>query len=376
MRALDRDIERRFQTADEFRDALDTYLVSERIVVPAAGVKGLLRRVLGSKIDQRRQQIRSAIRALDGAQTALTLVSEEPIVAAEEPISVSVSSADAISQPSGSSRSGLGAAFLPGDGSSGVQTLSQPSGPPARTSRFLMVGAALGAVVAGAAFMLLGPRHEGPQVHEGPINPASGASHPGSAAPAQPVAPLPTAATLGTSGTSIDTLPEVGDTVDPAAPRRAPGPVPPTNQERIAKDMAALRAEPSAHADPAKVTLAEEANSVQDIANGVSLDDHSQAADPERAPSSHGDFDKSAAAAALGRAAGMAGVCSRPGGDTGPGKALITIAPNGRVQSVNVQGKFAGTPVGDCIATQFRTVKVPAFTGDPVTVGKSFVIPD
>ncbi|HEX4478955.1 MAG TPA: serine/threonine-protein kinase, partial [Polyangiaceae bacterium] len=153
MRALDRDIERRFQTADEFRDALETYLVSERILVPAAGVKGLLRRVLGTKIDQRRQQIRAAIRALDGAQSVPLLVSDEPIVAAEEPVSVSVTEADSVSQPSVSTSAALGAAFLPGDGSSGVQTLSQPSEAPARNSRFLLVGGAMGVVVAVAILL-------------------------------------------------------------------------------------------------------------------------------------------------------------------------------------------------------------------------------
>ncbi len=46
------------------------------------------------------------------------------------------------------------------------------------------------------------------------------------------------------------------------------------------------------------------------------------------------------------------------------------------MQGVSVQGKFAGTPTGDCVATQFRSVKVPSFKGDAVVVGKSFVIPD
>jgi len=66
MKALERDLDKRYQTAEEFRDALETYLVEQRILVPAAGVKGMLRKILGQKIDQRRQQIRSAIRALDG----------------------------------------------------------------------------------------------------------------------------------------------------------------------------------------------------------------------------------------------------------------------------------------------------------------------
>jgi serine/threonine protein kinase len=184
MKALEREIERRFQTAEELRDALETYLIEERILVPAAGVKGLLRKVLGSKIDQRRQQIRASIRALDGSHMKLSLVSDDPVLADDEAVSVSVSDADALSnpsfasQPSSSSR-GLGAAFLPGDGSSGVQTLSQPSGPPPRSNKFLLIGTALGVVIAGGGFLALGLRAPQPQVKEaGPMAASSSSTKP------------------------------------------------------------------------------------------------------------------------------------------------------------------------------------------------------
>src|SRR5215471_10447781 len=159
MRALDRDIDRRFQTAEEFRDALESYLVEERILVPAAGVKGLLKRVLGSRIDQRRQQIRGAIKALDGAAyVATTLVSEDTVVSDEDLVSVDVSPSDPPSNPSyprSPSQHDLGAAFLPSDGSSGVQTLSQHSPAPQKSSRFMLLGAALGVVLAGAAVLVV-----------------------------------------------------------------------------------------------------------------------------------------------------------------------------------------------------------------------------
>jgi hypothetical protein len=41
-----------------------------------------------------------------------------------------------------------------------------------------------------------------------------------------------------------------------------------------------------------------------------------------------------------------------------------------------VEGPFGGTPVGGCVAKLFRAAKVPPFTGDPVTVSKSFTIPE
>jgi len=35
-------------------------------------------------------------------------------------------------------------------------------------------------------------------------------------------------------------------------------------------------------------------------------------------------------------------------------------------------GPFVGTAAGGCVASKFRTAKVPAFAGDPITVHKSF----
>jgi predicted Zn finger-like uncharacterized protein len=94
--------------------------------------------------------------------------------------------------------------------------------------------------------------------------------------------------------------------------------------------------------------------------------------DPERPP-----FDMSAAKAALEGAASSAGSCKSADGPTGRGKVQVTFSPSGRVTSANVvEGAFGGTPVGGCIAKLFRSAKVPAFSGDPVTVAKAFTIPE
>jgi hypothetical protein len=135
--------------------------------------------------------------------------------------------------------------------------------------------------------------------------------------------------------------------------------------------MEALRPPPKG-SDVTKVTLSEE-DRVAEMAKGVKLDDRAES--PTLRPSgSGGEFDRAAAQSALGRAASMVGMCHRPGGDSGPGKVLVTFGPNGRAQNVTVQG-ISG-PVADCVANQFRNTKVAPFTGDPVTVGKGFVIPD
>jgi predicted Zn finger-like uncharacterized protein len=86
-------------------------------------------------------------------------------------------------------------------------------------------------------------------------------------------------------------------------------------------------------------------------------------------------FSKASAISALTGAAGSAGGCKKPGGPTGTGKVQVTFAPSGRVTSATVMGApFAGTAVGGCVAGAFRRAKVPAFSGNPVTVSKSFAI--
>ena len=95
------------------------------------------------------------------------------------------------------------------------------------------------------------------------------------------------------------------------------------------------------------------------------------AAGPSTAP----PFSKASAISALGGAAGSAGACKKAGGPTGVGKVQVTFAPSGRVTSATVMGPpFAGTAVGGCVAGAFRRAKVPAFSGNPVTVSKSFAI--
>ncbi len=398
MKALERDLDKRYQTAEAFRDALETYLVEQRILVPAAGVKGLLRKVLGNKIDQRRGQIRTAIRALDGSQNAPTLVSDESVLSDADAVSVSVSQAGppesdpSVSQSVSKSRS-LGAAFLPGDGSSGVQTLSQPvpAEPQPRANKFLLIGTALGVLISGATFLVLGMNRAAAP----PPEATSAATAPAGAAAVK----SPTHPSLGDlpkdqpQGVNIDSLPEVENAEGvatagaprpgvPGAPLVPGAPPPKLTDEQIAAAAAAMHEAPKV--DPSKVTLQEEQGSdrVNSIANSVSLDDHA-AAQPKPNPAvpavdlgGGGDLDKATLASALGRAASMVGICHRPGGESGPGKAVVTVGPSGRVQSVQILGALSGTAVGDCVANQFKNVKVSGFSGNPVTVSKSFVVPD
>jgi hypothetical protein len=85
-------------------------------------------------------------------------------------------------------------------------------------------------------------------------------------------------------------------------------------------------------------------------------------------------FDAQAAKTALGAAAGNASSCKEAGGPTGTGRVSITFAASGRPTSVAVTGDLAGTTVGSCVARLFRGARVPAFSGEPVTVSKTFSV--
>lgn len=96
---------------------------------------------------------------------------------------------------------------------------------------------------------------------------------------------------------------------------------------------------------------------------------------PAPAAGSDQPFSKAAAVSALSAAAGSAGSCKKLGGPTGTGRVTVTFAPSGRVTTANVEGApFAGTSVGGCVASLFRKAHIPAFSGNAVTVSKSFSI--
>jgi predicted Zn finger-like uncharacterized protein len=86
-------------------------------------------------------------------------------------------------------------------------------------------------------------------------------------------------------------------------------------------------------------------------------------------------FSVSAAQVALTQAATNAGSCAKAAGPTGSGKVQVTFATSGRVTTATVMAPpFAGTPVGGCVAGVFRKARIPAYSGNPVTVSKSFNI--
>jgi eukaryotic-like serine/threonine-protein kinase len=70
LKALNRDVNKRYQNAAAMREDLEAYLKSRRIVVARAGIAALLKRVLGARIEQRRRALRSALETLAGGPAA------------------------------------------------------------------------------------------------------------------------------------------------------------------------------------------------------------------------------------------------------------------------------------------------------------------
>lgn len=72
MRALERDPRQRYQSAEEFERDLRGFLKAENVVVPQGGVAGLLKRVVGERVEQRRRAIRAALKALSSSSPVAT----------------------------------------------------------------------------------------------------------------------------------------------------------------------------------------------------------------------------------------------------------------------------------------------------------------
>ncbi|HWP07352.1 MAG TPA: serine/threonine-protein kinase [Polyangiaceae bacterium] len=79
MRALQRDPQGRYQTALELETDLRAYLKQKRIVVPQSGIAGLLKRVVGQRIEQRRKAVRSALKSVAAGAQLPELISNEPV---------------------------------------------------------------------------------------------------------------------------------------------------------------------------------------------------------------------------------------------------------------------------------------------------------
>jgi hypothetical protein len=165
-RALERDVTRRYQTAEQMQKALEAYLVEERILVTRAGVGQLAKRVLGDRLRQRRVALRHAIDQLGGDRLAL------PVPADHEPVS------DAAGATAASLSTTLSAeSWTPGTGTRLRRRRS--------TVRLAVLGIAL-AGAAAASFLLLARQAAPPMASPVASAPAAAGRPQAAASPAVP----------------------------------------------------------------------------------------------------------------------------------------------------------------------------------------------
>lgn len=376
-RALARNVDDRFQTAAELRDALEHYLKTERIMVSPAGVGQLVKRVLGPRIEQQRQALREALTIADG--TVVTGLVPEQSALPDRASADGLSGHFALhSEPptSGSQYSHSRTGTTPHP-----QTLDRSS---TRRTGFLPLFAAIGGIAAAASAIFWATHRSAPI----PLV-TTRLEH-----PTQRAASTHTRVDdTGPVGVNIDSLPIAavptvpdGQTMSNVlAGRRPPaaatqqGPAP-TVPVRPVKDPGRDPTEvdnPYKSKDPPSATTppAPAATTVATPPTNVAVATTAPPAAAIAPPDQRAPLNRGAALAALGSAASAATGCKRDGGPTGSGSASVTFSPDGPVKSVTVSAPFAGTPVGQCVASVFRGAHVPPFSGSSVTLPKSFQIP-
>ncbi len=351
-KALERDINKRYQTARQLGEALERCLVEERVLVSHASVGQLVKRVLGSRIESQRQSLREALTAADGV-VAAGLVPDHPAGADR-------------SSPNLSFSGRFGAS--PSEPPSSISSKSSTPHPqsfelqqaPRRSSPVLpALVAAVGLSAAVAALWFVNNRGPAPL-------PPSGAS-----APEKPQAASDDRGKYtqepGASGVNIDSIPlDPGTPTTPGGSRgtRAGKPGDPAHATRPGKGD---KAEPTDKGDETEA----EPTKPDPTFEPQLLPPHDEKAPPvdQRSP-----LNRSSALTALSNAASQAAACKRDGGPTGTGSVNVVFSPEGPVKSVTVSAPFAGTNVGSCVQTVFRNVRVQPFSGSAVTLSKGFRI--
>ena len=358
LRALDIDVERRYQTAEDLRLALERFLVDERILVSRASVAQLLKRVVGARIDKRRQLIGAVLRSLDGE-----LRPELPAGSAGWHAAPSeVPQDSSVSVASMTDRSSVRPGYTAITSTDSIEEIE-----PERSRWGMLLGGVVVLAAAAGGYFLFQQQRQ----------PSSGVEAPQAAAPAaatQTTARPSGASTPATdqpSGVSIDSLPLAAE-AEPGRPRpaqRAPARAAAPASKATSPEAVKLEAEQAAAAEAAPPPEVEAENPYR----------QEQADEPEEPPKPSGPagpLNPGAAIAALGKAASNTRSCSSDDGPSGSGQASVTFQPDGSVSNVSVSAPFSGTSVGRCVAGAFKRVRIQPFTGSSVTLSRSFVVPE
>ncbi|MGC4063633.1 MAG: protein kinase [Polyangiaceae bacterium] len=381
MRALDRNPEQRFQTAQEFEQELTSYLYEERVLVSHAAVAQLLQRIMGQRIEKRRDVIQRIIQAVDGQlrtgemgpHQLEALADLSPINS--DPFNVTLTNAG------GPTALGIAArleshtvASLPIAPSSRPPAVPQAVPNGASNLTWLWISLLGVALLLGAAGLYVA-------MNRGRTSPTQFLAMQPAAQEGAPGSRDANGHVVGQSGTraaadaqNAENLPVAVDQSRPANAGASKKPSKSGESEETKEE-----AKPETKEEP-KPT--DEKSDDTPKAGGAEGESDSPAAgeakvdlDEKPAPVEEG-INRSAANAALATAAAAARACrSRGESPTGSGRAAVTFANDGSVAAVSLSQQFTGTAIGACVAAQFRQARAPAFSGDSVTLFYPFDIP-
>ena len=367
LRALERDPDQRFQTAEEFEYELSTYLTEEHAVVSHPVVARLLMQLLGSRIEKRREVITSIVASIDARR---------PIGNLNDRVSVlpdmSVVSDVLNFTATGKSETGLGivARFELENAGSIARSMQRMSNDIASTRWRTVLLIVLLFTVAASVSYFLARRPRTAEIN-GPQASAADAGSLGAAAAAVNKTSA-TGSARSDGVVSVENLPvdseqsqqPIGDKTPKGVVARSGG----KSSDELVAAAAAARKSDIAENDR-KTVPAPSASAAPEPAPAPA-----PSPEPEAPPPG---IDRVAAVASLQTQARLTRACRSLGPPPVPeGQASVTFALSGRVKSVSISQAFAGTPLGNCIKSTFKDAHVPPFHGDPTTLTVPFQIPE
>ncbi len=359
LKALDRDPQRRYQTAEEFEFVLSEYLTDEHTVVSHPVVSRLLTQLLGARIEKRREVITSIVAAIDNNRPVGSLEDRTSFVP-----DIPTASDSLNFTLSGQTDSGLGiAARLEDHTTSAIPISSRPPPPnDASSSVWRWIGA-FGLLVGltGAClyyFYVVRPKQAEAAALQQLVGSGSAAGV--AAAPANfSAAPSSGSAKRPDKAQSVDSLP-VDNQGAAESPVMAGGKWKKGKKGDKSKGEGANQGE--TNAQPLAQSEADKGTSDKPA--------EESAADKPVTPVG---IDHAAANAALAAAAAAARSCRSSGQPPSPtGRAAVTFAPDGSVAAVSISQNFMGTPIGNCVIAHYRSARAPSFVGDATTLFSSF----
>ncbi len=366
LKALERDPEQRFQTAEEFEYELSTYLTEQHAVVSHPVVARLLMQLLGARITKRREVIKAVAANIDAQRP----IGNDRVSVLPE---MSVVSDILNLTATGRSETGLGvvARFELENASSVARSIQRVANNMSTRWRTVLLAIIL-FTVAGSVSYFLARRPHAAQSDGAQANAADAGLLSAAVAASNETATTGSAHSDGVM--SVENLPVDSEQAkQPASDKTPKGVVVRSGgkslDELVAENAAAAARKGATAENERKAVPAPSASAAPEPAPTPE-----PSPEPEAPPAG---IDRVAAVASLQAQAQLTRACRSLGPPPAPGgQASVTFALSGRVKSVSISQAFAGTPLGNCIKSTFKDAHAPPFHGDPTTLTVPFQIPE